>query len=68
VEHGIRTIAFPAISCGVYGYPVNQAAAIAIEEVMQYPAFDGCLQQITFVCFNEIVLKAYCDALAQAAA
>ena len=68
LQHGIRTLAFPAISCGVYGYPVNQAAAIAIEEVMQYPADAGSLQQVTFVCFSETVLKAYLDALAEAAA
>ncbi|MEO8630270.1 MAG: O-acetyl-ADP-ribose deacetylase [Betaproteobacteria bacterium] len=68
VEHGIRTIAFPAISCGVYGYPVDQAAAIAIDEVMRYPADDECLQQVTLVCFSEPATIAYRDALAHAAA
>ena len=36
VRHGIRTVAFPAISCGIYGYPVEEAARIAVAEVRRH--------------------------------
>jgi O-acetyl-ADP-ribose deacetylase len=58
VENGIKTIAFPAISCGVYGYPVDQAAKIALRECSSAVGLD----QIILVCFGEEV----CDALERA--
>ncbi len=59
-EKGIRTIAFPSISTGVYGYPVNQAATVASCAVNDFSeenpdAFD----LIEFVCFDEKTLNAY---------
>ena len=48
-EHGVRTIAFPAISCGVYGYPIDQAAAIAVREVT---AFSNQFDRIILVAFD----------------
>ena len=62
---GIRRIAFPSISTGVYGYPVNSAALTAYEAVKDFTeenpdAFD----LIEWVCFDEKTLKAYNDALA----
>jgi len=56
VRHGVRTIAFPAISCGVYGYPADQAARIAVHEAA---AFAGDLERIIFVCFGEEICDAY---------
>src|SRR5438874_1820297 len=50
-ENGIRTIAFPAISCGIYGYPLDQAAAIAVRECSSAVGFD----RITLVCFGDDV-------------
>ncbi len=59
-EKGIRKIAFPSISTGVYGYPVNNAAAVALMAVKNYTednpeAFD----LIEWVCFDENTLRAY---------
>ncbi len=52
VEHGARTIAFPAISCGVYGYPLSAAAEIAVNEVVSFLDLDNSLEQVFLVCFD----------------
>ena len=57
-EHSIKTIAFPAISCGVYGYPREQAVAVAVTEV-QTEFHDGALDCILFCCFDDAMLKVY---------
>lgn len=61
--HQLRTLAFPAISCGVYGYPPASAARIAIAESLAFLNGHSDLQQVTFACFGEEVLRAYQDAL-----
>ena len=64
VEHGIKTIAFPSISTGVYGYPVAQAAVIALNAVKQFiEARDG-LDEVRFVLFDDATYGAYENALA----
>jgi O-acetyl-ADP-ribose deacetylase (regulator of RNase III) len=59
VEHGIRTIAFPAISCGVYGYPIDAAAEIAVAEVSAFAENHPSLERVQFVCFGDDVANAY---------
>jgi O-acetyl-ADP-ribose deacetylase (regulator of RNase III) len=62
--HGLRTIAFPAISCGAYGYPIGQAAAIAVREVRDFLAGDQTIEKVYLVCFSEEMAEAYRRALA----
>ena len=62
-ENGFGTIAFPAISCGIYGYPLPAATAIAVAEARTALAEAPGLA-VTFVCFGDEVLSAYRDALA----
>jgi O-acetyl-ADP-ribose deacetylase (regulator of RNase III) len=63
VEQGVRTIAFPAISCGVYGYPLDQAARIAVREVRVFLASDDRIKTVYLVCFGEDTRTAYERAL-----
>jgi O-acetyl-ADP-ribose deacetylase (regulator of RNase III) len=65
VEHGARTIAFPAISCGVYGYPLDEAARIAVREVRAFLAHDERIETVYLVCFGADTRQAYQRALQQ---
>jgi O-acetyl-ADP-ribose deacetylase (regulator of RNase III) len=64
VEHGIQTIAFPAISCGIYGYPVDEAAKIAVAETGKFVSEHPSIERVLFVCFQQDVADAYERALA----
>jgi O-acetyl-ADP-ribose deacetylase (regulator of RNase III) len=64
--HHLKTLAFPAISCGVYGYPLQQAAAIAVREVRAAVMANPALEAVTLCCFGDAVLAAYREALGQA--
>lgn len=64
VEHGLRTIAFPAISCGVYGYPLEQAARIAVAETERFVREHPSIESVLFVCFQDDCATAYERALA----
>jgi O-acetyl-ADP-ribose deacetylase (regulator of RNase III) len=57
--HGLRSIAFPAISCGVYGYPLDKAVDIAVREVTDAISRPTTVQQVFFACFDERTLDAY---------
>ncbi len=59
----IMSIAFPAISCGVYGYPLAGAVAIAVREVRTGVAADPVLERVIFACFGSTVREAYEHAL-----
>jgi O-acetyl-ADP-ribose deacetylase (regulator of RNase III) len=63
-EIGIASIAFPAISCGVYGYPLEAATAIATREVADMAARMPLLERVVFACFGRKALGAYRTALA----
>lgn len=65
VSHGIRTLAFPAISTGVYGYPLIPATRIAVREVMAALRRGEPLTKVIFVCFDRTTLQAYQNTLAQ---
>ena len=63
-ERGVRTVSFPAISTGVYGYPLEEAAAIALREVKAHlEKADTKLQQITFVLFGKAAYEVYAKLL-----
>jgi O-acetyl-ADP-ribose deacetylase (regulator of RNase III) len=66
-DHDAQTVAFPAISCGVYGYPVDKAAAIAVSEVRRFLDADERIERVTLTCFGPAVLEAYRRALQQPA-
>jgi O-acetyl-ADP-ribose deacetylase (regulator of RNase III) len=55
IENGVRTIAFPAISCGIYGYPIDAAADIAVSETKRVLADGDDLDRVLFVAFGSDV-------------
>lgn len=63
VEHGLRTIAFPAISCGIFGYPPYHAARIAVGETARFLDAEPSLEKVVLVCFSREVFDAYRQAL-----
>lgn len=62
LERGVKTIAFPAISCGVYRYPISQAAKIALSTVCQFQSEHNFLERVIFVCFGEDTYRTYLEA------
>ena len=64
-EHGCQTVAFPSISTGVYHFPLELAAPIAVRAVRDGLAQHPEIQRVTFVCFNQAVKDAYDAALKQ---
>ena len=59
IRHGLRSMAFPAISTGVYGYPVTEAAAIAVDSVRASARRAGVLEKVIFCCFSANDLRIY---------
>lgn len=62
--NGCRTVCFPSISTGVYHFPLNQAAGIAIETIAAFLASHAAPAQVTMVCFDSRTKAAYDQALA----
>jgi O-acetyl-ADP-ribose deacetylase (regulator of RNase III) len=62
-ENGVRSIAFPAISCGAYGYPLEQAVEIAVRETRRFLDEQDGIDRVIFACFGDEVESAYRSAL-----
>jgi O-acetyl-ADP-ribose deacetylase (regulator of RNase III) len=58
-KHGLRSLAFPAISCGVYRFPVDLAVEIAIRETMAELNRNETVEKVTFACFDDAVYQSY---------
>jgi O-acetyl-ADP-ribose deacetylase (regulator of RNase III) len=58
-REGLESIAFPAISCGVYGYPIEEATRIALDTVTRHLAQGSSLRQVLFACFDPRTHEAY---------
>ena len=57
--HDLRSVAFPAISCGAYGYPLADAVEIAVRECANFSADSALPEQVIFACFDGATLSAY---------
>jgi O-acetyl-ADP-ribose deacetylase (regulator of RNase III) len=64
-RHGLKTIAFPAISTGVYAFPKDKACRIALKETLAFLKGDASVEKVVFVCFSERDLGEYQQALSE---
>ncbi|MGH8107574.1 MAG: O-acetyl-ADP-ribose deacetylase [Arenimonas sp.] len=62
-QHGYRSIAFPSISTGIYGYPMDQAVPIAVDTAVQFSNSEPGIDEIIFCCFSAADLIIYQSAL-----
>lgn len=62
-EHGLKSVAFPSISTGAYGYPLDEAAPIALRTVADFLKYHPEIDLVRFVLFDQNTLKAYEEAL-----
>jgi len=58
-EHNLKSLAFPAISCGIYGYPIEDAVEIAVRETRAELARSLNIEKVIFACFEDEVFEAY---------
>jgi O-acetyl-ADP-ribose deacetylase (regulator of RNase III) len=65
VQHGLKTIAFPSISTGVYGYPKDKACRIALKVVADFLQTDTSIEKAIFVCFSRPDYDGYRKAMEQ---
>ncbi len=63
VDNGIRSIAFPAISCGIYGYPIEAACRIAVSETSKFVQTAPSIERVLFIAFGADVYDGYEHAL-----
>jgi O-acetyl-ADP-ribose deacetylase (regulator of RNase III) len=62
-EHGIHSVAFPSISTGIYGYPLEEAAPIALRTVADHLRSNSLPELVRFILFDELTFKANVEAL-----
>jgi O-acetyl-ADP-ribose deacetylase (regulator of RNase III) len=62
-QHGIRTIAFPSISTGAYGFPMGQAARIAVRETKAFLEKNTSVEKVLLVCFGRHAFETHADAV-----
>lgn len=63
VQEGARTIAFPSISTGAYGFPLDRAAPIAVHEIERFLSRNSSISCVTIVCFSDDAFAAYTSAM-----
>jgi len=63
VQYGIRTIAFPSISTGAYGFPMERAARIAVRETIRFLKTNRTIKKVYLVCFGKAALEIHQAAL-----
>ncbi len=61
-QHGLKSIAFPAISCGIYGFPIDHAASIAVEATLQTLRQCVLVEHVIFACFDDSIEAALIQA------
>jgi O-acetyl-ADP-ribose deacetylase (regulator of RNase III) len=66
--NGVRSIAFPAISCGVYRFPIQRAARIAIHEILEFLTHDELYREVRMICFDSKTFAAFAAARERALA
>ena len=63
LEHSIKTVAFPSISTGIYGYPIDKAAATALNAVKEFLDEHDGIEEVRFVLFDDVTYVGYESAL-----
>jgi len=67
VERGLRSVSFPSISTGAYGYPVGPAARVALQTVIDFLSRDESLEEVVFVLFDSATHRIYAETLRELA-
>jgi O-acetyl-ADP-ribose deacetylase (regulator of RNase III) len=67
LQNGLKAIAFPSISTGIFGYPVDKAAAVALQAVRDFLAQHSGIELVRFVLFSESDFEVYSSALSKLA-
>jgi O-acetyl-ADP-ribose deacetylase (regulator of RNase III) len=66
-QHDLRSLAFPSISTGAYGFPIERAAKIAINQIKQFLNSNSSLERVVIVCFGHHAYQCYLNVLSETA-